>query len=112
MAPTTQTTLRALMLLPLVMLLLIWPEPPKADDARPLPSYVIEAFGEPPAVPTGALSEESRAVLGSSNDPFDSRLGQVGTKKRPPLSRKDLVGGRRKIARQPGKGRASRARGS
>ncbi len=34
-----------------------------AQGAEPLPDYVIEEFGEPPAIPTGALSDElMRAV--------------------------------------------------
>ncbi|MEM8776489.1 MAG: DUF3179 domain-containing (seleno)protein [Pseudomonadota bacterium] len=34
-----------------------------AEEAKPLPDYVIEQFGEPPAVPDGQMSDELHAAL-------------------------------------------------
>ena len=37
---------------------LLWIDALRAQEAKPLPKYVIEKFGEPPVIPTGPLSKE------------------------------------------------------
>lgn len=39
------------------------PEVPRAQDSNPLPNYVIEKFGNPPAVPEGPLSAELESAV-------------------------------------------------
>ena len=46
-----------------VTLSLIWTNALLAQDAAPLPDYVLEEFGERPAVPDGPLSEELQAAV-------------------------------------------------
>ncbi|MEM7506961.1 MAG: DUF3179 domain-containing (seleno)protein [Pseudomonadota bacterium] len=45
------------------LLSLLWANALWAQDAKPLPSYVIEQFGQPPAVPTGPLPEALQAAV-------------------------------------------------
>ncbi len=47
----------------LVMISLFWPDRAGAQEADPLPAYVIEQFGEPPLVPRGALSNALQAAV-------------------------------------------------
>lgn len=47
----------------LVALSLFWPDAPRAQDAAPLPDYVIETFGTPPPIPEGPLSEDVQAAV-------------------------------------------------
>ena len=47
----------------LVALSLFWPDAPRAQDAAPLPDYVIETFGTPPPIPEGPLSEDLQAAV-------------------------------------------------
>ncbi|MCP4383084.1 MAG: DUF3179 domain-containing protein [Hyphomicrobiales bacterium] len=47
----------------LVTLSLFWSDAVRAEDAKPLPSYVIKQFGEPPAIPEGALSEALQSAI-------------------------------------------------
>jgi hypothetical protein len=63
MAPPLVFTCRAF--LPAAVLLALWTAPTEigAQEAAPLPDYVIEEFGAPPPIPEGPLSEElQRAV--------------------------------------------------
>ena len=46
-----------------VTLSLIWTNALLAQDAAPLPDYVLEEFGERPATPDGPLSEELQAAV-------------------------------------------------
>lgn len=47
----------------LVALCLFWFDAPRAEEAAPLPDYVIEQFGEPPAIPDGPLSVQLQAAI-------------------------------------------------
>lgn len=47
----------------LVMLSLILPSALHAQEVKPLSDYVIEQFGQPPAIPAGPLSEELQAAV-------------------------------------------------
>ena len=42
---------------------LSWSAAPNAQEAAPLPGYVIDAFGTPPAVPAGPLSNSLRSAV-------------------------------------------------
>ena len=42
---------------------LIWIVPLRAQQAAPLPDYVIKKFGKPPAVPKGPLSEKLQSAV-------------------------------------------------
>ena len=42
---------------------LFWAKALRAESAAPLPDYVIEQFGKPPAVPEGPLSEDLKAAV-------------------------------------------------
>ncbi|MEL6482561.1 MAG: DUF3179 domain-containing (seleno)protein [Pseudomonadota bacterium] len=53
----TDRFFRACLSAPLAALLLFHAASGYADEREPLPDHVIEAFGQPPAVPTGPLSE-------------------------------------------------------
>ncbi|MEL6203894.1 MAG: hypothetical protein AAFR47_01095, partial [Pseudomonadota bacterium] len=41
----------------------IWPDPLSAQTAEPLPAYVVDQFGEPPAWPDGPLSPDLEAAV-------------------------------------------------
>ena len=45
------------------MLSLVWFGSLRAEKSAPLADYVIEQFGEPPAIPNGALSEELQSAV-------------------------------------------------
>ncbi len=44
-------------------LFLVWADEPRAQDAAPLPDYVIEQFGTPPPIPEGPLPEVLQAAV-------------------------------------------------
>ena len=57
---------RIILVASLVTLSQFWLDAPRAQEAAsaaPLPDYVIEAFGKPPAVPEGPLSEALQAAV-------------------------------------------------
>ncbi|MDA4845761.1 DUF3179 domain-containing (seleno)protein [Hoeflea sp. E7-10] len=54
---------RIVLLVALAMLCLFWSHSIRAQEAAPLPDYMIEQFGEPPAVPDGPLSEELKSAI-------------------------------------------------
>ena len=47
----------------LVTLFLFWYGPLQAQDAAPLPDYVIKEFGKPPTVPKGPLTKELQSAV-------------------------------------------------
>lgn len=47
----------------LIMLSLFWLDTPRAENAVPLPDYVIEQYGKPPALPEGPLSEALQSAV-------------------------------------------------
>lgn len=47
----------------LITLSLLWASALRAQEATPLPDYVIKQFGKPPAVPKGPLSEELQSAV-------------------------------------------------
>jgi len=47
----------------LVTLSLFWSDDLRAQGKVPLPDYVIEEFGKPPAVPEGSLSKELQSAV-------------------------------------------------
>ncbi|MEL6767155.1 MAG: DUF3179 domain-containing (seleno)protein [Pseudomonadota bacterium] len=63
MSVTTCPSLRAFFTASLIGLFLLPADAAWAERAAPLPDYVIEEFGQPPAVPSGALSEELREAV-------------------------------------------------
>ena len=63
MASATGSRSRIFLIASLVTLFLFWHEALRAQDAAPLPDYVIEQFGEPPAVPEGPLSEALQSAV-------------------------------------------------
>ena len=52
-----------LFLASLLTLSLFWSNAMQAKEASPLPEYVIEQFGHPPAVPEGPLSESLKSAV-------------------------------------------------
>ncbi|KIC07672.1 hypothetical protein RA19_23075 [Leisingera sp. ANG-M1] len=54
---------RGFLLASFVALSLSWPAVPRAQEARVLPDYVIDAFGAPPATPAGPLSGSLRSAV-------------------------------------------------
>lgn len=63
MASARHTQSRILVMASLVMLCLLWPDALRAQNASSLPAYVIERFGEPPAVPDGPVSQELQSAV-------------------------------------------------
>ncbi len=55
--------LRSMLIASLTALSLFPSEAALAEQATPLPDYVIEQFGHPPAIPDGALSEALHAAI-------------------------------------------------
>jgi len=47
----------------LAALSLFWLDALRAQETAPLPNYVIEKFGKPPAIPKGALSKELQSAV-------------------------------------------------
>ena len=54
---------RVFLLMSLAACLLFRIEFAEAEEAASLPSYVIEKFGKPPAVPSGPLSEALQSAV-------------------------------------------------
>ena len=63
MASAIGTQSRIILVASLVTLSQFWFDALRASAAAPLPDYVIEEFGEPPAVPHGPLSEALRSAV-------------------------------------------------
>lgn len=62
MASVISLQTRLIMIASLIMVSLFWSDA-RAQDAAPLPDYVIEEFGEPPPIPEGPLSESLQAAV-------------------------------------------------
>ncbi|MEM8651176.1 MAG: DUF3179 domain-containing (seleno)protein [Pseudomonadota bacterium] len=58
MATAISLKTRILSLFLVLIISLLWTDALRAQEAKPLPKYVIDKFGEPPAIPTGPLSKE------------------------------------------------------
>ena len=54
---------RIFMIAALAMVSLLWSATVHAEEAKPLPAYVIEQFGTPPPVPTGPLSDGLKGAV-------------------------------------------------
>ena len=54
---------RTFLVASLTILSLFWSDALRAQDAAPLPDYVIEQFGKPPAIPKGPLSEALQSAV-------------------------------------------------
>ena len=54
---------RIFLIASLVTLSLFWFDALRAQEAAPLPDYVIKKFGKPPAVPEGPLSKELQSAV-------------------------------------------------
>lgn len=54
---------RIFLMASLMTLSLAWFDGAKADQNPPLPAYVVEQFGSPPAIPDGDFSEELKAAV-------------------------------------------------
>lgn len=63
MTSATSSTSRLFFMASLVTLSLLWSDAVRAQEAAPLPDYVIEQYGEPPAIPEGPLSEAVQAAV-------------------------------------------------
>ena len=63
MAPATSSRSRTFFLASLVTLSLFWHDALRAQETPPLPDYVIEQFGQPPAIPEGPLSEPLQSAV-------------------------------------------------
>ena len=63
MASATGSQSRIFLIASLVTLSLFWFDALRAQEAAPLPDYVIQKFGKPPAVPQGPLSGELQSAV-------------------------------------------------
>jgi hypothetical protein len=63
MASAISSKSRILLVASLVTLFLFWFDALRAQEAAPLPDYVIKEFGKPPAVPEGPLSKELQSAV-------------------------------------------------
>ncbi|MEM8748886.1 MAG: DUF3179 domain-containing (seleno)protein [Pseudomonadota bacterium] len=63
MAPAFAFSHRIFLLVILTLVLLTGLHAIRAHAAAPLPDYVIEKYGKPPAIPEGPLSEEVRSAI-------------------------------------------------
>ncbi|MEP3275621.1 MAG: DUF3179 domain-containing (seleno)protein [Stappiaceae bacterium] len=63
MASAISTQSRIFLIASLVTLSLFWFDTLRVQAAAPLPDYVVEKFGNPPAVPEGPLSKELQAAV-------------------------------------------------
>ncbi|MGH1483509.1 MAG: DUF3179 domain-containing (seleno)protein [Geminicoccales bacterium] len=63
MTSATSSKSRLFFMASLVTLSLLWSDAVRAQEAAPLPDYVIEQYGEPPAIPEGPLSEAVQAAV-------------------------------------------------
>lgn len=96
MASATSTISRILAVTSLVALSLFWIGSLRAQDAAPLPDYVIKEFGKPPAVPKGPLSTALKSAVkvafvdtimyGTWGSDQTIALGQIAESKDPRLA--------------------------
>jgi len=63
MASAIGSKSRFFLIAPLVALSLFWFDTLRAQEAAPLPDYVIKKFGKPPAIPDGPLSKELQSSV-------------------------------------------------
>ena len=63
MASIFKSSQRSLLAATMILLVGLWMHPVSAQEAAPLPDYVIEKFGNPPTVPQGPLSESLKASI-------------------------------------------------
>ena len=63
MASAISSKSRIFLIASLVTLFLFWFNALRAQEAAPLPNYVIKEFGKPPAVPKGPLSKELQSAV-------------------------------------------------
>lgn len=63
MASAIDSSSRIFLLASLVALSLFWSDKLRAQQAAQLPDYVIEEFGEPPAIPEGPLSDALQSAV-------------------------------------------------
>ena len=63
MASVISSQSRTFLMASLVTLSLFWPGALRAQDAAPLPDYIIEQFGKPPAIPEGDLSQALQSAV-------------------------------------------------
>jgi len=63
MASSISSQSRILLIASLVTLSLFWFDTLQAQEAVPLPDYVVEQYGKPPAIPEGPLSEELQSAV-------------------------------------------------
>ncbi len=63
MASSISSQSRILLIASLVTLSLFWFDTLQAQEAVPLPDYVIEQYGKPPPIPEGPLSEELQSAV-------------------------------------------------
>lgn len=63
MALAIGSQFRIFLVASLVTVSLFWLDAPRAREASPLPDYVIEQFGKPPAVPQGPLSKGLQSAV-------------------------------------------------
>ena len=63
MASAISSQSRIFLIASLVTLSPLWFDTLQAQEAAPLPDYVIEQFGKPPEVPEGPLSEELQSAV-------------------------------------------------
>ncbi len=63
MALTIGSKPRSLLVAALATFSLFWSDALRAQETKPLPSYVVQQFGTPPAVPQGPLSRELQAAV-------------------------------------------------
>ena len=63
MASAIGSQSRIFLIASLVTLSLFWFDALRAQEAAPLPDYVIQKFGKPPAVPQGPLSRELQSAV-------------------------------------------------
>ena len=63
MASAIGSRSRIFILVWLVTFSMFWFDAVRAQEAAPLPDYVIEKFGKPPAVPKGPLSKKLQSAV-------------------------------------------------
>ncbi|MEM8790976.1 MAG: DUF3179 domain-containing (seleno)protein [Pseudomonadota bacterium] len=63
MVSATRSLSRIVFLAASMALFVTWSAGPGAADTAKLPAYVLEQYGEPPAIPEGPLSDELRAAV-------------------------------------------------
>ncbi len=62
MVTAVGTMSRILILVLLTVMSLVWSTNARAEQSAPLPDYVIEQFGQPPAIPDGDLSVDLKSA--------------------------------------------------